>query len=245
MRIAIITDVHENFEALRRAIGLLKKSGYELLICLGDITGYSFDFYKHHPDANACIDLLREEADIVLAGNHDYFTCRRLSSYQLENGLPLNWYDLHPTVQKSISGKKFWLYESELLPQLSSENQQFLLDLKELYIYDAFDVKLLLSHFVMPDLVGAGTAMPQRISQLQPHFRFMEENNCRISFTGHFHPDGITIADRYFHTIVGTRTFKLKRKPSIVLCPALSGNNSGSCIIFDSANDEIIPIILG
>jgi predicted phosphodiesterase len=245
MRIAIITDVHENFAALSRAIGFLKKSGYELLICLGDIAGFAANYYQHHPDANACIELLREEADIVLSGNHDHFTCRRLSSYQLEKGLPLNWYDLHPAEQKSISGNNFWLYESEIVPELSSGNMKFLLNLQEWHIIEVNDVKLLFSHFVKPDLVGTGTWMPQRISQLQPHFRFMEENDCRLSFTGHFHPDGITIADRYFHTITGASTFKLKRKPSIVLCPALSGKNSSSCIIFDSANNEIIPYILG
>ena len=246
MKIAFITDIHEDFKALTNAVKLLKQAGYDLLVCLGDITGYAPVFYNHAPDANACIDLLKEEADIVLAGNHDLFTCKRLSDYQRQKGIGSNWYDLTSKEQSNFSKDAFWLYQDEVLPSLSISNMQFLLSLKEWCTLETGNNSLLFSHFVKPDLSGTGTWLPHRIPQLRPHFRFMKELKCSFSFTGHFHPDNLMVAGRLFWSKPGITPFRIKRNPGIVLCPALvSKANSGSCIIYDSTTNEIISYILG
>jgi Icc-related predicted phosphoesterase len=64
MRIAIISDVHSNLEALKQVIKKIKKVGYDELICLGDIVGYG-------PDPEPCLEIVFEEAKYIIKGNHE------------------------------------------------------------------------------------------------------------------------------------------------------------------------------
>ena len=64
MRIAIISDIHSNLEALTQVIKKIKSLGYDELICLGDIIGYG-------PDPEACLDIVFEEAKYIIKGNHE------------------------------------------------------------------------------------------------------------------------------------------------------------------------------
>lgn len=61
----IFSDLHSNLEALERFIQLRESIPHDQLVCLGDTVGYN-------ADPNECVDWVREHADIVLAGNHDY-----------------------------------------------------------------------------------------------------------------------------------------------------------------------------
>lgn len=61
---ALISDIHANVDALRRVLADAKRSGAEKIICLGDIVGYG-------PLPRESLRLVRDNADIVLAGNHD------------------------------------------------------------------------------------------------------------------------------------------------------------------------------
>ena len=64
MRLAIFSDIHGNLEALQAVLKRCADIGVDRTICLGDLVGYG-------ADPNACIDLVRGVADVVLAGNHD------------------------------------------------------------------------------------------------------------------------------------------------------------------------------
>ena len=64
MRIAIISDIHSNLEALEKTIELIKGNNIDETICLGDIIGYG-------ANPNECIDLVRQATPHVLLGNHD------------------------------------------------------------------------------------------------------------------------------------------------------------------------------
>jgi predicted phosphodiesterase len=242
MKIAIITDIHEDIAGLEKILSVLNKTGYDLLVCLGDITGFTPDYYTHLPDANACIDLLKEKADIVLSGNHDLFTCQKLSAYQLEKMLPLNWYNLALQEKKTIAKGNFWLYENEILPALTTENLMYLNNLRDFQWFNLNDDQILFSHFVMPDMAGTLTWMPNRISRLREHFHYLKKGNAKLSFVGHFHPDKTTVANRFFRTASGKKPFKVKVSPSVVLCPAVAGNGNSACIIFDSDTWEIITL---
>ena len=65
MRIAVISDIHGNLEALNTVLSASKELEVDRYICLGDIVGYG-------ANPNECIDLVREWADLVIAGNHDH-----------------------------------------------------------------------------------------------------------------------------------------------------------------------------
>ncbi len=64
MRIAIISDIHSNIEALQQAAAILKNKRVDEIICLGDIIGYG-------ASPNECISLIREMTPHILLGNHD------------------------------------------------------------------------------------------------------------------------------------------------------------------------------
>ncbi len=62
--VAIISDIHANRQALEAVLEQIRGAQCDAIWCLGDVVGYGAD-----PDA--CVDLVREHADICLAGNHD------------------------------------------------------------------------------------------------------------------------------------------------------------------------------
>ncbi|HSV87381.1 MAG TPA: metallophosphoesterase [Bacteroidales bacterium] len=236
MRIAIIADIHEDFEMLEKAFKLLKKVGYDYLVCLGDITGYAVEFYHHQPNANACLDLLRENADLVIAGNHDLHICERLPSYYQKIKIPANWYELSQIERKTFSNNGLWLYEEELIPEVFDRNQQFLQNLPEFEILCQNGTGLLFSHFVQPDLCGLTRWFPQNTIGLRKHFRFMKQMEVTYSFVGHTHPWGMSVAgwfvwnDGYF-----AGEHKLKNRRQVVFCPPITGNKKKSgFIIFNT-----------
>jgi diadenosine tetraphosphatase ApaH/serine/threonine PP2A family protein phosphatase len=64
MRIAIISDIHSNLEALTKALKVIEEKKVGLIYCLGDIVGYG-------ASPNECVELIRENAAKVVMGNHD------------------------------------------------------------------------------------------------------------------------------------------------------------------------------
>lgn len=64
MKIAVISDVHSNFEALKATFEDIEKRNVDKIICLGDIIAKGV-----HP--KECIKLVREKCDVVLQGNCD------------------------------------------------------------------------------------------------------------------------------------------------------------------------------
>ncbi len=65
MRLALISDIHGNVEALRAVLADIETRGVEGVVCLGDIVGYG-------PDPLACVDLVAQKCRWSLLGNHDF-----------------------------------------------------------------------------------------------------------------------------------------------------------------------------
>ncbi|MGH2567154.1 MAG: metallophosphoesterase family protein [Bacteroidota bacterium] len=64
MRLAIISDIHANLEALTKTFELIDKRKVDQILCLGDIVGYG-------ADPGECLRLVRDRCQIVIIGNHD------------------------------------------------------------------------------------------------------------------------------------------------------------------------------
>jgi predicted phosphodiesterase len=64
MRIAIISDIHSNLEALTKALEIIDRRRVDEIVCLGDIVGYG-------ADPNECVELVRQRCKIVIKGNHE------------------------------------------------------------------------------------------------------------------------------------------------------------------------------
>jgi len=61
---AIFSDIHANMEAFEAVLNDIKRQKVDSKVFLGDIVGYG-------PNPNECIELLRENCDVIIAGNHD------------------------------------------------------------------------------------------------------------------------------------------------------------------------------
>ena len=64
MRVAIISDIHGNLEALEKAFEIIERENIDNLVCLGDLVGYG-------ANPNECIDYVDRRTKKVLLGNHD------------------------------------------------------------------------------------------------------------------------------------------------------------------------------
>ncbi len=73
MKIAILSDVHANLEALTAAIDAIGQEGVDRIVCLGDIVGYN-------TDPAPCVALLRETGALCIAGNHDRAVTRQIGT---------------------------------------------------------------------------------------------------------------------------------------------------------------------
>lgn len=70
MRLAILSDIHSNLEALKRAFEAIDRVGVDAIYCLGDVVGYN-------ADPAACVELVRERCEAVVLGNHDAAVARK------------------------------------------------------------------------------------------------------------------------------------------------------------------------
>jgi diadenosine tetraphosphatase ApaH/serine/threonine PP2A family protein phosphatase len=64
MRIAVISDIHGNLEALEATLADIDTRHIERVVCLGDIVGYG-------ANPRECVQLVRERTSNVVLGNHD------------------------------------------------------------------------------------------------------------------------------------------------------------------------------
>jgi diadenosine tetraphosphatase ApaH/serine/threonine PP2A family protein phosphatase len=64
LRVAVLSDIHSNRQALEAVLAAVEEAGVEEVWCLGDMVGYGAE-----PDA--CTALVRERCGTCLVGNHD------------------------------------------------------------------------------------------------------------------------------------------------------------------------------
>ena len=64
MKIAIISDIHGNLEALKTTLKDIEKRNVDKIICLGDIIMKGVHSHE-------CVQIIKEKCDIVLRGNCD------------------------------------------------------------------------------------------------------------------------------------------------------------------------------
>jgi predicted phosphodiesterase len=64
MKLAIVSDIHANLEALQATLADISMQAVDRLVCLGDVVGYN-------ANPAECIALLRRRDVLCVAGNHD------------------------------------------------------------------------------------------------------------------------------------------------------------------------------
>ncbi len=64
MRLALISDIHANLEALETALADIRARAIENIVCLGDIINYG-------ANPNECLNRVRQVVKIIIQGNHE------------------------------------------------------------------------------------------------------------------------------------------------------------------------------
>ena len=64
MRVAFISDIHSNLEALKAVLGEIDRENISLIVNLGDLVGYN-------ASPKECVDLIKQRQIISILGNHD------------------------------------------------------------------------------------------------------------------------------------------------------------------------------
>lgn len=104
MKFGIISDIHGNLEALQVVLQEIKKEDCNEIIFLGDIVGYG-------ANPNECIELLRQERVVGVAGNHDYAVLNKTS---IKNFNPYAQAAILWT-QKILTKESLWYLDAFLL----------------------------------------------------------------------------------------------------------------------------------
>ncbi len=187
MLLWFVSDIHEDANALKKWLSLLKEKNCDKLICLWDLVDLS--------DETGCIELVQKNCDISVIGNHDICAIKRIPESAGIFKYPDNWYQLSIPEQIKMADNRIRMIESdEDLNNLkvSDNTKDFLSSLPEWTIFESDNANILLSHRVYPNLSWCWkTPDEQRIrndiSDYFQHFDFMENHNCKVSFVWHEH----------------------------------------------------------
>ena len=110
--IAIISDIHANFTALKAVIKDSKQKGCTEYICLGDIAGY-------HSEINETIELLRGLENLrFILGNHDVYLIEKTGcprSKLLTSILRYQEESIKPDNLKWLTGGVLFIREADTL----------------------------------------------------------------------------------------------------------------------------------
>lgn len=128
MKIAVISDIHGNMDALERVLDRIKQKGCSKIFCLGDIA-------MAGPEPKETIakiqELMQTEDFSIIQGNTD----KMLSVFS---------FDTYNTIfEKNMVMAAAYLSDSQLL---SSAEKKFLAELPEIKEYEIYGIKILLVH---------------------------------------------------------------------------------------------------
>ena len=197
MKLGALAGIHEDVIRLEQALAILRKADCEMLVCLGDIVGYSvpyFGFLKSR-DAHVAVQLVRRSCQHVVAGNHDLHAVRRIPSYQNVFAYPLNWYELDIATRRDLSRGRVWLYDEDLPAVLTRADEDYLRALPEFLAITVDGIGIMLSHYAYPDLSGDSVAFDPAVPEnLGQHLSFMAAHGCCIGLSGHDGTHGLVMS---------------------------------------------------
>lgn len=164
MKIAFISDIHSNLEALNAVLNDIKKRNIEKIYCLGDLVGYG-------PNPNEVVEIIRKMNIESVMGNYD-----DAIGYEKEScGCAYN-----PGRETEVGDESInWTIKTT-----SKENKEFLKSLPMKKEFEIEGVKILLVHgsplnhlleYVKPNIT------PERLKELT------DSVNADIIINGHTH----------------------------------------------------------
>lgn len=249
MKIAIISDIHEDYPGLKKVAKLIESRGCDEVICLGDVVGFSVPFYTYYEsrDASACVEWVKENCRYAVAGNHDLYAVRKLPGSDVRGfSFPENWYQLPFDERQKAGNDKIWLYEdNELSALLNLVSQEYLSQLPEYEIVETDKRRCMLTHFISPDITGSAKEFLLDYYGLMQHLIFMKEHRCSIGFSGHMHANGLVkISGSHLDNVGFGKQVPLLPFDWVGTPSVCESKFSGGFLIWDTATNSVEAISL-
>ncbi|MFO7789569.1 MAG: metallophosphoesterase family protein [Bacteroidota bacterium] len=244
MKLAFISDIHEDVVSLGMAIDKIHKLGADKIICLGDISGYNPKYYDyiHTRNASECLHIIRQNCDIIVPGNHDYNAIKKIPECSPGFNYPADWYELDHYEKRSIACDRLWDYDdAELQPKYRKADVAFLSQLNQFEILETENYNILLSHYAYPNLSGLVVDFYLYPDDFKKHFSFMAENNCKVSVLGHEHIPGMScvMKDKMIIKRLGKK--QGCKVPFLLMIPSVAnGRNKNGFLILDTLTNKAI-----
>jgi len=140
-----------------------------------------------------------------------------------------------------------WLYEDSELPNvLREESREYLRSLPEFAIAEFDGHVFFLSHFYYPDLSGSRIDSLRKARHLRRHFTFMSEHDCRLSFSGHGHPEGCARSNQAKLRFLPFGSYQLEREVQWIAGPCVANTTrANGAMVFDTSSYQLDVIPLG
>lgn len=245
MRIAIITDIHEDVISLQNAFRKIEKAKCDEIVCLGDISGFSHHYHFHSSrNAHECLRLVRSNCQHIILGNHDIHAAKIIPENCTFFNYPKNWYELDYHDRQERAGHILWLHEEDDLDPLYKQSDiEYLRYLPQYTVLKLNGYNVLFSHYIFPNISGLKREFYTYGNEFNQHFDFMESLECTYSFTGHSHTKGFFTATRNKYREYKYKAAEVKKEPICIGIPPISNqrNRSGFCI-FDS-KDMLVQVV--
>lgn len=207
---AVISDIHSNIEALQAVADDIEEQKVDEILCLGDLVGYG-------SDPNACVEMVKDMATIVIPGNHDW------AAIGLTNILEFNSY-----------AKNAILWTASML---SDENSLFIeklpiikrIEAEELFLVHGSPVDPEKWHYIL------------NYAEARLNFAYLPDRFCLI---GHSHLPMIIEEDPNKKITVYEHKYKFKSECHYIINVGSvgqprDGNPKASYAIFDQIEVEI------
>ena len=258
MRIALISDIHEDIISLKRALKIIERERCDEIICLGDILGYPYmrGIYEQSRNSAECINIIRQNCSTVLLGNHDLFHLKKIPLFFKGFEFPSSWHDLSEEEHTSLSKNRIWNYSDDLPCTLSEGDREYLLSLQEYSAIEIYNQKILLSHSMFPNFTAYVCVSRHDTTRLREHFSYMHECGIEMSLCGHMHMEGLGIAYEHGRSLLsklfpgfvyysyGER--KIRKQMCCITIPAIAdnGQENGLAIltITNECNNNVYSI---
>lgn len=210
MRWGIFSDIHSNLEALEAVIKAYKSERIDIYLCLGDIVGYGANPIE-------CIQITKDIAQIIIAGNHDWAVAGLFS---------LEYFNV-------------WARQAALWTQqiIDLANRNFLASLK--LIHENEDLVMVHGSLNQPEEFNYMTDF----TEASQTFALMAKPIC---FLGHTHAVGVFIRDKEGKLDYQTDVrLKLKENHQYIVNVGSVGQprdgiNQASFCIYDTERKEVL-----
>ena len=169
VKIAVISDIHSNLEALRVVLNDIDQQQVDRIYCVGDVVGYG-------PNPCECLDLVMQRCEVCVSGNHDLAAFGKPDGFNPSAGEAIFW--TQDRISQSRRSDEYWVFLGDRNPTHTTGH----------FLFAHGSPSNPANEYLFPEDVWSGQAKLDR--------NFAMVNRC--AFVGHTHVPGIFTSPRNF-----------------------------------------------